>query len=94
MKLSIVINADTRTPNTQARSMFDGVRNAEILELGIQNKLNAFRWFDHEVIVFIDEHEPLPADTLSRIREMADTVVIRKHGKRYRGMRTSPSSMT
>ncbi len=90
MKLSIVINADTRPPNNQALTMFDGVRNDEVLERGIWNKMIAFQGFDYEIIVFIDEHEPMPKETLARIRMLAGTVVVRQHSKKYRQHESFP----
>jgi hypothetical protein len=40
-----------------------------------------------EVIVFVDEHEPLTYEQQKRLDEMTDCLVIRKHSKYYRGAR-------
>lgn len=81
--VSIVINADTRAGfqenHTEATEMFKGCVSEDFLTDGLFNKIKFFDGFDKEVILFIDEHNPVPETTLSYIRSMADVVVIRKH---------------
>ena len=85
--ISVVINADTRAGFMEDSStnlgMFDGCRSLDFLIDGVQNKINFFDGFDKEVILFIDEHHPIPETALKEIRGMVDTLVIRKHSKRF-----------
>ena len=87
MFVSIVINADTRSgfleDTTQQTGMFNGCRSLDFLIDGVQNKINFFDGFEKEVILFVDEHQPIPEDAIGRIRGMVDTLVIHKHSKRY-----------
>lgn len=85
--ISIVINADTRSGfrnnESVATEMFNGCRSLDFLIDGVQNKINFFEGFEKEVILFIDEHEQIPEEALNKIRRMADTLIIRKHDKRF-----------
>jgi hypothetical protein len=51
----------------------------------VQNKINFFKGFDIETILWIDEHEHVTPYTLGVLREMCDCVVLRKHTKHYKG---------
>lgn len=78
--LSIVINCDTRSQNLSfGGENLKGVSHRDLLTDGIYNKVKFFDGFDKEVIVYIDEHEPIDEDTLRYIKTLADCVVIRKH---------------
>lgn len=77
--ISLIINADTRSTRDSDNGMFNGVVSNDFLTDGIYNKIKFFEGFDIETIVFIDEHNPLSEDTLSYLRKLCDTVVIRKH---------------
>lgn len=81
--LSIVINCDTRKgfqeESTQMEKMFEGCRSEDFIIDGVLNKIKFFEGFDIETIVFVDEHEKVPQDILNKLREIADTVVVRKH---------------
>src|SRR5690349_249232 len=79
MKISIVINCDTRPPKNTADQIFSGVVDTDFLTDGIVNKIKFFDGFDIEVILFIDKHQDIPQETLSYIYSMCDAVVIRKH---------------
>jgi hypothetical protein len=83
MKISIVVNADTRdgfqSQETSANQMFDGCKSADFLTEGIINKRAFFSGFDTEVIVYVDEHNKIPTAILDRLQILADCVVIRKH---------------
>lgn len=82
MKISIVINVDTRPErDTFGGSNLMGVVNKDFLTDGIRNKKNAFKDFDHEIICYVDEHEPIDEKILSEMRELCDTLVIRKHSE-------------
>lgn len=80
MKISLVINCDTR----QQRDSFGGnnltgVVNEDFLTFGIENKIKAFDGFEKEIIVFVDQHLPIPESTLNYLHRVCDTVCIRKH---------------
>jgi hypothetical protein len=77
--LSIIINADTRPEKSQQDGLFNGCRNEDFLTDGVFNKVKFFYGFDKEVIVFVDEHIPVPEKTLEYLRAICDTVVIRRH---------------
>lgn len=89
--VSIVINADTRSGfkerESSATQMFSGCRSIDFLIDGVQNKINFFEGFEKELILFIDQHEEIPESVLSTIRGMVDTLVIRKHDKRFGDMK-------
>jgi len=84
--LSIIINADTRPERNQNKEMFNGVVDRDFLTDGIRNKIKFFEGFDKEIILFIDEHENVPRETLDEIREIVNVLVIRKHNKRFGDM--------
>lgn len=79
MKLSIVINLDTRSQNDLAEHMFAGCVNTDFLVDGVVNKIQAFDGFDKEVIVYIDEHNAVEVDIFRQLSAMCDTLCIRKH---------------
>lgn len=80
MKISLVINCDTRPQRDSfGGSNLMGCVNEDFLTDGIYNKVKFFDGFDKEVIVSIDEHLPIPEETFRYIRTLADTVLIRKH---------------
>jgi len=79
-KISLVINCDTRPQRDSfGGENLTGVVNEDFLTDGIYNKVKFFDGFDKEVIVSIDEHLPVPEETLRYIRTLADVVLIRKH---------------
>jgi len=77
--ISLVINCDTRPPKNSADGLFSGTSNEDFLTDGVFNKIQFFKGFDIETIVWIDEHLPVPEKTLEYLRSICDTVVIRKH---------------
>lgn len=85
--MSIVINADTRSGFTEnestADTMFNGCRSIDFLVAGIENKIRFFDGFEREIILFVDEHNPIPEDVVAKIRGMVDALVIRKHNKNF-----------
>lgn len=78
-EISIAINCDTRSQKDEQTGLFGGVVNADFLTDAIFNKIQLFNGFDIEIIVFIDEHNSVDEKTLSYLRSICDTVVIRKH---------------
>jgi hypothetical protein len=85
--ISIVINADTRAGFQEnesiAETMFNGCRSIDFLIEGVANKIKFFEGFEKEVILYIDQHEAIPEGVLNTIRGMVDTLVIRKHDKKF-----------
>lgn len=79
MKISIVINCDTRENKNEQTGLFQGVCNEDFLTDGIFNKIKFFDGFDIETIVWIDEHLPVPEKTVEYLRSLVDCLVIRKH---------------
>lgn len=79
MKISIVINCDTRPQRDVQSGLFSGVVNDDFLIDGVYNKIQFFNEFDFETIVFIDEHTIIEEKTLQHLRSIANCVVIRKH---------------
>jgi len=80
MRISIVINVDTRPQrDTFGGSNLMGVCNSDFLIDGVLNKQKFFEGFETETVLFIDEHLPLDANTVAKLRDITDTLVIRKH---------------
>lgn len=80
MLISLCINCDTRPErNNLSGDSLTGVVNEDFLTDGIFNKIRFLYGFEFEVIVFIDEHLPIPEKSLDYIRSICDCVVIRKH---------------
>ncbi len=80
MKLSICINYDTRNENNKfGGENLKGCVASDFLTDGLYNICKFFEGFDREIIVVIDEHNPIEEDSLKYIRTLADTVMIRKH---------------
>ncbi len=77
--LSIVINCDTRPENLNENGMSKGVVSRDFLDSGVFNKIQFFKGFEKEIILFIDKHEDLLLQTLSYLHTICDVVVVRKH---------------
>ncbi len=84
--ISVVLNCDTRPVSLAFQGLHKGVRSRDFLRTaGLLNKRNFFKGHEIELIVFVDEHEPLTAEEYYDLHTHADCVVIRKHSKYYRG---------
>lgn len=83
LEISCVINVDTRSENYHNQEMFRGVVSRDFLVEGVYNKVKLFDGFEKEIIVFVDEHEPLEEKTLASMRKICDTLIIRKHNKKF-----------
>lgn len=81
--LSVCINIDTRKENSSNKEMFNGVVDREFLWENIWNKRHLFRDFDTEFIVFVDEHEKLTEDELIDLKNISDTLIVRRHNKKF-----------
>lgn len=77
--ISICVNVDTRNPKSTQNGLFNGAINIDFVTDGVYNKKKFFEGFDTELIVFIDEHNPVDEKTLFYLREICDVVCIRKH---------------
>lgn len=81
--ISVVVNIDSRPENEHNKEMFQGVVSRDFLVDSLVNKKNLFRDFDHELIAFLDEHETVDEKTISEMRAVCDTLIIRKHNKKF-----------
>lgn len=81
--ISVVVNVDSRKENLQNREMFRGVTCSDFWVDGLINKINLFKGFDIELICFLDEHEPVDEKIFTKMRALCDTLIIRKHNKRF-----------
>lgn len=83
MKISIVINADTRTgfeyDMSKVESTFNGCVSNDFLIDSVINKIKFFEGFEIEVILFVDEHVKVPRETLDKMNELTNILVVRKH---------------
>lgn len=78
--ISIVCNLDSRPGFLENESteglMMNGTRSLDFFVDGVLNKKQFFNEFNHEVIVFVDWHEPIPAQTLSKLMDMLNSHTI------------------
>lgn len=81
--ISCVINLDTRPERENQEQMFNGVVDREFLIEGLINKKRLFGEFEMELIVFIDEHQLIEESTMNMLRFLADTLIVRKHNKKF-----------
>lgn len=83
LDISCVINVDTRAECEKNKGMFNGCLSRDFLVEGVFNKVKLFDGFSKEIIVFVDEHEPIEEKTLAAMRKICDTLIIRKHNKKF-----------
>lgn len=79
LKISIVINADTRVDNEFVNEMGKGCSNEDFLIEGIEQKKKFFDGFETETIVYIDKHLSLSDNAKEFLLANADTLIIRNH---------------
>lgn len=89
--ISVVVNVDTRPENETNQEMFNGVVSRDFLVDGLINKRNLFKDFDHELIAFVDEHEPIDEKTIAYMRELTDVLIIRKHNRKFEEQTNYPA---
>lgn len=77
--ISIIINADSRIQRNSIENTFEGVCNEDFLVDGVLNKIKFFKGFDIEIILHIDKHLDVSRETLDKLQEICDIVLIRKH---------------
>jgi len=81
--ISVVINVDTR-PNkdTQGR-MLDGVCSYDFLYEGVVNKVNFFREYPIEVILFVDVHQEVPMEIQEAWKAIPNLTVCMSRHREY-----------
>lgn len=85
-RVSIILNADTRPVCPEFQGMWNGVRSRDFISAAnLINKRKFFEGYETELIVFIDEHEPLTQSEYDALHQHCDCLVVRKHSKYYRG---------
>ncbi len=73
--ISLVINCDSRvgyknevsTVGDFGQGSLQGVRSTDLLTHGVQQKINFFRGYDIQVILYIDRHEDISQDVMDEI---------------------------
>lgn len=78
--ISVVINCDTRpgcdaqvqTTGDHGEGSLNGVRSWDFLTDGVINKLNFFKGYDVELILYVDEHDPVP----HRVTELISAAMV------------------
>jgi len=92
-RVSIVINCDTRPGSGDADTeigrygsgSLQGCRNYDFLIEGVKNKRDFFSGTDFEIILVVDEVEPIPEDIREKMERYAERVEVRKFDhNRYR----------
>lgn len=83
LEISCIVNVDTRPENGTNQEMFKGVVDRDFLIGGLINKRKLFNGFEMELICFLDEHEQVGENTVAHMREICDTLIIRKHNKKF-----------
>jgi hypothetical protein len=89
--ISVVVNVDSRPENDSNKEMFNGCVSRDFLVEGLQNKRKLFNGFDFELICFLDEHQPIDENTIAAMRELSDTLIIRKHNKHFEEQKDFPA---
>lgn len=82
MKISCVINCDTRGENNENSGLFNGVVNHDFLVDGVKNKMIFLKNFpETEFIVFVDKHNEVPEEAMNFLLNECNAVIIRKNTK-------------
>lgn len=78
--LSVVINADTRAGFLQSargeewgNKSLHGVRSVDFLIDGVRQKMNFFRGYDTQCILYVDQHLPLSFELINEIESMVSS---------------------
>lgn len=83
MRISVVINADTRPGifegSSQQGPHGNGTRSVDYLREGIDNKLNFFRGYEVESHLYVDVHEQVPKDVMWDMSQKVDNLTLHKH---------------
>lgn len=79
MKVSIVINTDTRPERLNDDGLGKGVISRDFLTEGVFNKQKFFEGFDIETILYVDKHEEVSESDMALMQKNCDVVVVRKH---------------
>ena len=85
MKISVVLNVDTRPGSEEEKTVFtgmnDGCRNFDFLWEGLLNKIKFFDGYDIETILYIDKHLPITGDVLEALHRV-ELLELRLHDLR------------
>lgn len=66
-KISVVINLDTRPArNHISPGNLAGTSSADFLTDGVENKINFFKGFDVEILLYVDQHLRVPDNVLDK----------------------------
>lgn len=79
MKISIIINLDSRKQNDKADTMFNGTVNWDYWKDGVFNKIQFLKGFLKEVIIYGDVHNQIPIEILNHVYTVCDVVCLRQH---------------
>lgn len=94
--ISIVINADTRkgymdntsTVGDFGQGSLQGVRSVDFLIEGVKNKMDFFRGYGRQCILYIDKHEHIPVTLIYELQALVDSyrnnskLVIKEHDRK------------
>lgn len=91
--ISLVINCDTRKgQDTEVTRIGDygsgslqGCRSWDFLTDGIRNKMNFFRGYDLQTIVYVDEHEKLKPEIVEEIHAIGNIKLVVDYKTRFCG---------
>jgi len=84
LKVSICINLDTRNQRDEfGGTNLQGVCNEDFLTDGVFNKIKFFEGYETEVVVSVDEHNPIPEKSLAYLRSVCDLLLIREHTEEH-----------
>lgn len=94
--ISIVINADTRkgylndssTVGDFGQGSLQGVRSVDFLIEGVKNKMDFFRGYGRQCILYVDKHEDIPVSIIYELQALVDSyrnnskLVIKEHDRK------------
>ncbi len=83
MRISIVINGDTRPgtfgDNSEQGIAGSGTKSVDFLKEGVENKLNFFKGYEVESVLYVDIHESLSKEDLWDMSQRVDNLILHKH---------------
>lgn len=77
--ISVVVNCDNRSENNNEKGLGNGVVSPDFLDEGIFNKIQFFKGFDIELIVYLDQHSPISDAAYKYLMTLTDKLVLSKH---------------
>lgn len=80
MKISLVINIDNRPVNHKFTGVnLGGCVDDDFIIDGILNKQKFLYGFEYETIIHLDKHTDVSYETIQKLQEISDTLIVRKH---------------